>query len=83
MFLNLTKGLLLALTLPWGPMHVPSAWTPLNPTPGIPCFSPHDISSPTPGERQETPSVSLCQSLLCLPMEPSLCFCYTTCPVTL
>lgn len=54
----------MALTPAWGPLHVPSAWSPVNPTPGIPYFSLHDISSPTPGERQGTPSVSLCHSLL-------------------
>lgn len=63
-FENLIEGLLLALTPAWRPLHVPSAWSPVNPTPGIPYCSLHDISSPTPGERQGTPSVSLCHSLL-------------------
>lgn len=81
-FLNLTKVLLLALTPAWGPLHVPSAWTPLNPSPEIPCFSLHDISSPTPEERRllqshcVSPSCVFPRSLLCASViQPALLYC--------
>lgn len=57
-FLNLTKVLLLALTPAWSPLHVPSAWTPLNPSLESPA-SPSMISHPPPPGRGDSFSLTV------------------------
>lgn len=50
----------LALTPAWGPLHVPSAWTTLYPSPWYPLLLPHNIPVPHPqGEAGDSSSLTV------------------------